>query len=319
MRWSFPLIRRGTPPIHVGVDIGQSGVRLVALEPGPTPRIVGWSSQPGPEGRDDGAARPDREWLVAALGNAAAEIGIHEPTAAVAIPIEGIATRCIPLPPGLSHRAVHARINLAMAEQLPEAVSDFCVDYRPDDGAVDDHERQTWRVVAARRSHVAWRVAAIKALGWRCPLVDVESHAIARALRLSSPAERDFITGVVDAGYRLRFSVCDGDSLIHDQDHGPPQPDTPEAVAQRIGLALSVYQGLDYARAVDQILLVGGRACSRLADSLAEQTQLPTRIADPFTALSARDSDNPRIAQAHRYPVALGLARHLGSRHAHWR
>jgi type IV pilus assembly protein PilM len=318
MRWSLPLIRRRTP-IHLGVDIGRSGVRLVALAPGPKPRLVGWGSQPGPEQPGDGQAKPDREWLLTALDQAAAEIDIHDPIAAVAVPVEAIATRSVPLPPEISHRAVETRIGLAMAELLPESVSDFCVDYRADDRTVDANDNRPWQVVAGRRSHVAWRVEAIKALGWRCPLVDVESHAIARALRLSAPDGHEGITGVVDAGYRLRFSVCDGDSLIHDQDHGPPQPDTPEAVAQRIGLALSVYQGLDHARAVDRILLVGGRACPPLAESLAEQTRLPTRIAEPFSALSPEDSGLARIAQPHRYAVALGLALHLGSCHAHWR
>ena len=317
------LIRRHNHPM-VGLDLGATAVKAVGLRRRIDKVVIsGFAIEPIAAAADPADPDvPDRA-LTAAIQRAARAAAPGARVAATALPDEEAITRMIDVPAGLDDKALRTRVSLDIEASLKQPRHELACDFRrlaadPDTG------KQPVRVVAARAGALARRRTWLAAAGLQCRLVDLDSHAIARA----ALADRRLHTGpddppiaLLDMGTRLHLTVFDRQRIHYRQDHalgtGPDNSDCVRIIEQ----ALAMHHGGSDARAPGVLALTGGGANPPLTAALGRRLAGRCQPIDPLHALDIDETVDMDglTASMPRLLTATGLALHAGDPNAHWR
>ncbi len=299
----------------LGVDIGATAIKVAAMDfRHGIPSLSGFAIETRPAGAEASSVMIRR---AVAASTARGRI------AATAVPAEAVITRVIKVPHGLDETALRARVSLDIEDSLRQPPDDVAHDFRMlRDGQAG--ESQTVLVVATRRDELQARRELLAASGLRCRLVDVDTHAMARAALVDTrlrPSDDTRPTALLDIGTRLRLTVFDRRRILYQQDHGMKADAGTDERLQVIERALAMHHGSQESRLPAVLALAGGGTDRQLAIALAERVDIPAYCVDPRPAITVDEplGNDPFTARLPRLLTAIGLALHAGDAHAHWR
>ncbi|TVO61751.1 type IV pilus biogenesis protein PilM [Spiribacter vilamensis] len=316
-------VRNRRHPI-VGLDIGTTAIKAVGLKRCAERVIIsGFGIEPVAATATSADPGIPGKALTAGIRHAVNAAAPGARVAATALPDEEAITRMLEVPAGLDDRALHTRVSLDIEASLKQPRHELVCDFRR--LAVDpDSGKQPVRVVAARAEALTRRQRQLKAAGLQCRLVDLDSHAIARAA-LADPrlhtGPDDPPIALLDIGTRLHLTVFDRQRIHYRQDHAlGGRPDDDDRL-RGIEQALAMHHGSSDARAPDVLGLTGGAITSSLADALGRRLASRCQRIDPLHALETDEAvDTDTLAGSMpRLLTAIGLALHAGDPNAHWR
>jgi type IV pilus assembly protein PilM len=196
-----------TPPT-VGLDIGSSAVKAVALKRG----RAGWSliaagEAPIPEGimQDGAAAEP------AAVSEAVQQVlkSLHLRRARVAAALSGHAVIVKRLSlPSMSEAELNDAIPWEAEQYIPFDLSEVQLDYQVVNNAGEPGKTSLdVLLVAAKRDRIDDRAGVIAQAGWRPVVLDIEAFALANAYQMSYPERTDPLAALIHVGRSVTI-VC---------------------------------------------------------------------------------------------------------------
>jgi type IV pilus assembly protein PilM len=196
-----------TPPT-VGLDIGSSAVKAVALKRG----RAGWSliaagEAPIPEGiMQDGAASEP-----AAVSEAVQQVlkSLHLRRARVAAALSGHAVIVKRLSlPSMSEAELNDAIPWEAEQYIPFDLSEVQLDYQVVNNAGEPGKTSLdVLLVAAKRDRIDDRAGVIAQAGWRPVVLDIEAFALANAYQMSYPERTDPLAALIHVGRSVTI-VC---------------------------------------------------------------------------------------------------------------
>lgn len=317
------LPRRHCRPI-VALDVGTTAIKAVGLKRcADRVTISGFAIEPVAGTAAPADAGMPGAALTAGIRHAvnAAAPGVR--VAATALPDGETITRMIEVPANLDDKALHTRVSLDIETSLKQPRHELACDFRR--LAVDpDSGKQPIRVVATRADALKRQQMQLKAAGLECRLVDLDSHAIARAA-LADPrlhtGPDDPPIALLDIGTRLHLTVFDRQRIHYRQDHALGARVDNDDRLRSIEQALAMHHGSSDARVPGVVGLTGGAVTSSLADALGRRLASRCQRIDPVHALDIDEAvDTDALANSMpRLLTAIGLALHAGDPNAHWR
>jgi type IV pilus assembly protein PilM len=295
----------------IGVDIGSSGVKAIALR------------------------QTRRGWTL--IGTAEARIG-SEPGTSDADPVEvGGAVRDAlealrlpraPVAAALSGHVIVKRLSLpAMTEvELAQAISweaEQCIPFDLADVQLDyqvisprtgpSTTTQDVLLVAARKDRVEDRVALITHADRRAVVLDVAALALANAYEMNYPERTDALAALIHVG-RETTIVCllERGEVASTRDISMGARVVREATKQ---LVLEIRRTIDFFRGatpgadLERVVLSGG-ACTAegLANLLATEFAATVEVFDPFRRIARRKNTGGGEGLGAAYALAVGLA-----------
>ncbi|SFD56307.1 type IV pilus assembly protein PilM [Thiohalospira halophila DSM 15071] len=327
----------GSTPL-LGVDIGTSAVKVVALPRRHSPR---WSVVPLPDGVVSEKQVQQPEAVATALRTALGELGRPPRRAALAVGGAAVMTREWRLPANLEEEELEARVREEAASALPFDPASVYLDFQVLGPDPDDAGLCQVLLAASRADQVDGRLAAAREAGLRPLLVDLESFALEQSaaamagegeavavadigatsmtLALAGGGGHHFSRSQALSGTPLATALSSARGMTRvEAENALRQGEVPaddlvtpfvEAVAAQLNRLLPL--AADQAgRGADRLLLAGGGALTPgIAAALRDALDLPVALARP---LSRKGDEAP--AGLRGMEPALAVAAALGRR-----
>lgn len=231
----------------VGVDIGSSSVKLVALtKHGQSYQIEGYAIVPLPptsvvDGNVEGVVEVSE-----AIERAVILCGGKLSHAITAVPASAVITKKIEVSKAFSGVELEDQVKVEADQFIPYPLNEVALDFEQLGDSENSAGLQAILLVACRKKDVDSREEAIKGAGLVCDVVDVDTYAVERALPLLEPeCAADSITGVVDIGAAtLTLNVFRGEKIIYNREQAFGGNDLVNLIHQMKGLDLSEVERL---------------------------------------------------------------------------
>ncbi len=312
----------------LGLDLGSSSVRLVALDRSLSGQ---WSLE------TCASERLQPGWIVSDTIEKFEEVaqtikrlvkksGVKTKNVAMALPASAVMTKRVLVQSDLSDVDFEAQVEAEISPYLPWSLEDANVDFSVLGPAQSDTELEVL-VAAARREKVEERQSLAEAAGLKLVAVDVEPYVRARAVAYAETEGRTggHVTAIFDIGsVSTSLHAVRGDEVLFDRDlsFGGAQlsqllertfnlsptdaerqkrgRDLPSGFESRVfspyiaNLAVEVERGLQFfhgasTQRAHQIVLSGGGAClPGLAKAVGAQTGLPCVLANSFSGFQIK-------------------------------
>lgn len=197
------------PPL-VGLDIGSSAVKAVALKRG----RAGWSlvaagEAPMPDGavKDGAAAEP--EAVSEAVSQVLDSIKMRRARVSAALSGHAVIVKKLSLPT-MSEAELGDAIPWEAEQYIPFDLSEVQLDYQVVNSAVQSADGKTSLdvlLVAAKRDRIDDRAGVISQSGRRPVVIDIEAFALANAYQLNYPERTDPFSALIHVGQNVTI-VC---------------------------------------------------------------------------------------------------------------
>lgn len=323
----------------LGVDIGATAVKLVELSHhAGGRRVEAWAIEPLPSNVVSAGSIGDVGTVGEAIRRAVKQAGSRTRQAAAAVSASATATRTLPFDAALTDAELEVEVALEAEDSLPFEDADLAVDFQAMQLSAQDPAKVDVQLTACRREHVAVREAALKRGGLKAVAVDVETHCLHRAARVSWPcAVAEQPAALVDIGAeRVSLTVFHKEAAMFTREEALRAPGLAESqllpamaappghmaassvdgVVQTISRLLRLGEAA-LGKPVASLLIAGGGArLDGLADSAAERLQRAAEVANPFVdmAVAERIDGAALAAHAPALMTACGLALFDGPR-----
>jgi type IV pilus assembly protein PilM len=310
----------------VGVDIGSSSVKLVALtKHGQSYQIEGYAIAPlPPTAVVDGNVEIPSE-VSDAIERGLKMCGIKLTHAVTAVPSSAVITKRLEISNAFAGLDLEDQVMVEADQFIPYPLDEVALDFEvlgPVDKAPELNEIL---LVACRRDDVDSREDAINGSGLKCEVVDIDTYAIERTLPLlESQVESGAIIGVVDIGAAtLTLNVFRGNRIIYNREQafggndltnmihqhkgmevaevehllrsGELDSETVEtlvlpfrqSVVQQVSRALQFYYSSGSQGQLSKLYLAGGTSgLDGLAEMIEEEVGAVTQVANPFDKMN---------------------------------
>ncbi|WP_293914718.1 type IV pilus assembly protein PilM [Deinococcus sp.] len=171
-------------PVAIGVEIGTSAIKVVALKPGSPPVLLHAVMTPTPIGsmRDGMVVEPQA--VATELKRLLAQHRITTKYAVTAVPNQQAVTRNI-MVPRMEHKELQEAIKWEAERYIPYPIDEVSLDFDVlDDMSQIGEESQMEVVIAAAPSEaIARQVEVLRLAGLEPVIIDLKSFATLRALR----------------------------------------------------------------------------------------------------------------------------------------
>ncbi|AFZ69236.1 type IV pilus assembly protein PilM [Deinococcus peraridilitoris] len=171
-------------PAAIGVEIGTSAIKIVALKPGSPPQLTHALMVPTPIGsmRDGLVIEP--QTVASEIKNALAKHGIQAKYAVSTVPNQSAITRNI-MVPKMERKDLDEAIKWEAERYIPFPIDEVTVDYDllDDPKQVADEGQMEIVIAAAPTEAVARQVEVLRLAGLEPLIVDLKPFAALRALR----------------------------------------------------------------------------------------------------------------------------------------
>lgn len=309
----------------VGVDIGSSSVKLVALsQHGQSYRIEGYAcvSLP-PTAVVDGNVEIPGE-VSDAIERGLKLCGGKLSHAVTAVPSSAVITKRMEISNAFAGLDLEEQVQVEADQFIPYPLDEVALDFEVLGPVEKAPELNDILLVACRRDDTDTREDAINGSGLKCEVIDIDTYAIERTLPL---LEHDLsaapVIGIVDVGAAtLTLNVFKGSKIIYNREQafggndltnmihqhkgmevteverllqsGGLDGDTMEnlvlpfriTVVQQISRALQFYYSSGSQGQLSKLYLAGGTSgMEGLADMVADEIGVPTEVANPFRNL----------------------------------
>lgn len=196
-----------TPPT-VGLDIGSSAVKAVALKRG----RAGWSliaagEVPIPEGSIQDGAAAEPAAVSEAVGQVLKSLHLRRARVAAALSGHAVIVKRLSLPT-MSEAELNDAIPWEAEQYIPFDLSEVQLDYQVVNNAGEPGKTALdVLLVAAKRDRIDDRAGVIAQAGWRPVVLDIEAFALANAYQMSYPERTDPLAALIHVGRSVTI-VC---------------------------------------------------------------------------------------------------------------
>lgn len=177
------LFRRAPAPL-VGIDLSTSSVKVVELVPGQhtSMRLERYAIEPIERGSIVDGNIENVEAVAEALTRALRKCNSSARDAALALPPASVITKKILVPIGMREEDYEAQVEAEASQYLPFPIDEVNLDFQLLGSAADAGDEIEMLLAASRKEKVDERAAVAEMAGLRPVLMDVENHALQRAL-----------------------------------------------------------------------------------------------------------------------------------------
>lgn len=169
----------------VGIDINQFGVNLIEISVhNGTHCIEGFANEILPLGAIEGNTIQNSYAVSECIKRAILKGNIHGKKAIVAIPDAAVITKIISINAGLREREIEEFIKMDSENYVPYPSHEINVDFQIVGPSINNLAMQDVRVFVSRTEKVNELVTAVSRAGLEVKVVDIESHAMQRAVQL---------------------------------------------------------------------------------------------------------------------------------------
>jgi type IV pilus assembly protein PilM len=194
-------------PPSVGVDIGSSAIKAVALRRG----RGGWvliaaGEAPLPDGIIQDGAASEPTIVSEAVSGLLDSMHIRRARVAAALAGHAVIVKRLSLPP-MSRAELTEAIPWEAEQYIPFDISEVQLDYQVLDSADAAKNALDVLLVAAKRDRIDDRTSLIAQTGRRPVVLDIEAFALANAYQMNYPERSDALTALIHIGQHLTI-VC---------------------------------------------------------------------------------------------------------------
>lgn len=317
----------------VGVDIGSSSVKLVALsQHGQSYRIEGYGIVALPP-----AAVVDGNVEIPGEVSAAIERGLRLcggklNNAVTAVPSSAVITKYLEISDAFVGMELEEQVKIEADQFIPYPLDEVALDFEVLGPVEKSPDLNEILLVACRRDDTEAREDAIRGSGLKCGVIDIDTYAIERTLPLLVP---DFGSasnvGIVDIGAAtLTLNVFRGSKMIYNREQAFGGNDLTNMIHQHKGLEIAEVEQLLHSGGFDEetlndlvlpfrmtvvqqvsralqfyyssgsqgqlnkLYLAGGvSGMEELAAMVFEETGVDAEIANPFRGVEVDSKINP--------------------------
>ncbi|MGO4999485.1 type IV pilus biogenesis protein PilM [Oceanisphaera sp. W20_SRM_FM3] len=154
--------------------------------------------------------------VVLALGELRRLLKVRRRNVATAVTGSSVTTKILHVPNSLPAEMLALHVQQAAAGQLPFPLADISLDFEMLKPCALHADCDQVLLSAARTEHVQARVKALRQAGWRAQIVDIGSHALARAVSfLLQPQPGQLVATLELNTESLTFMVLADDEIIY--------------------------------------------------------------------------------------------------------
>ncbi|WP_415883239.1 type IV pilus assembly protein PilM [Neptuniibacter sp. QD34_54] len=226
----------------VGLDIGSSSVKLVALSKsgsGYTLEAYAVVSLP-PTAVIDGNIQDVGE-VAETIEKAVKVAGGKMSSAIAAVPASAVITKRIEMSNAFTEFELEDQIKVEADQFIPYPLDEVALDFEVIGPVKNNDNLDTVLLVACRKTDVEQREDAISNAGLQCSIVDVDTYAVERAFPLTSSEPRDEtdLVGVVDIGAAtLTLNVFKGNEIVYSREQAFGGNDLTNTIHQQYGMSI---------------------------------------------------------------------------------
>ncbi|WP_188630480.1 type IV pilus biogenesis protein PilM [Oceanisphaera marina] len=220
--------RRSHAHCMIGVDFGSHSIKALALTGLPHAcRLAAMASVATPAGSILDHQLQDIPPVVSALKQLRRLLDCSYHNVATAVTGSSVTSKIIQVPASLTADVLALHIDQEAAQHLPFPLDEISLDFEVLGPSEQHPERNKVLLSAARTDNINSRVDALQQAGWQTRVVDIGSHALARAISallvaqphlvtIASPPDAPHLLAVVDIGAQgLTFMVMADNEVIH--------------------------------------------------------------------------------------------------------
>lgn len=207
----------------VGVDVGESAVKLVQLaRGGKTHTVQGVAIIPVPRNLFVEGQAVDGEQIGALIKQSLREHKINAKDAVACVNFSDVISKRLLVRADLRDRDLEQWIEYEVDKFVPFPVADLNIDYHFIDGSDDTREREV-QVIACRKQTVEHLKLCIESAGLNPVAIDVAHHALVRAsksvVQSMAGGGMNDLTAIIDIGMSsTRFYVFAGDKMVYQRE-----------------------------------------------------------------------------------------------------
>lgn len=316
----------------IGVDIGSSSVKLVALSGHPShPQLDAYAivSLPSTAVVDGNVQEVDA--VVDAIERGLKVSGSKLKSAITSVPSSAVITKQLQISNAFEGLDLEEQVRVEADQFIPYALDEVALDFEVSGPVEGSPTLNEILLVACRRDDVASREEVLESAGLKCEVVDVDTYVYERVLPLLSEAVKDQTIGMVDVGAAtLTLNVLRGGKVIYNREQafggneltstisqqygidigevekqirlGELNPEIVEmlivpfasAVAQQVSRALQFFYSSGAQNQLNKLILCGGVAGIEKIDEIVQaEVGVTTEVANPFEGMKAASKINP--------------------------
>lgn len=213
----------GKVEVLAGLDIGTTTIKFVELE-GTTPqnmRLVRYAVESLPKdliSSED--ATVNMEQMAEAVRRCWKKSGSSLKTVAVALPPSSVITKRVTMPRSDREDELITQVEAEANQYIPFPIDEINLDFQVLGASSADETDDDVLIVAARKDKVDERLAVVEAAGLKVAVMDVESYALANALRalvLDENLHKSVALFDIGAQAGHMYVIKDGD-IVHTRD-----------------------------------------------------------------------------------------------------
>ncbi len=227
----------------VGVDIGSSSVKLVALSNNAGQfSLDAYAIIPMPPAAVIDGNVQDVGQVSDAVERAAKVAGGSLGGVVVAVPSSAVISKHIELSNAFSELELEEQVKLEADQFIPYPLEEVAIDFEVTGPTVHNADLNQILVVACRRGDVELREDAVNGAGLRCEVVDVDTYAVERAFAELEGEETDeeSLVGIVDVGAAtLTLNVFRAGEIVYNREQAFGGNELTNSIHQHYGIPLN--------------------------------------------------------------------------------
>ena len=328
----FENIRNRNSNALIGIDFGSHSIKALAISKGGgTFQIDAVAEAPIAKGLIVDNHFQDITKLTQVIKQIRKNFPASYKNAAIAVTGADVITKVIPMSAGLSDLELEAQVELEAENSIPFPLDEIFLDFEVISPNENNKELNDVLVSAARKETVLSQVDCVEAAGLTTKVVDVASHALARACELLFTRE-DYDKGiaVVDIGAsQMMLNILHQGQVIFSRfknhggaictqmmadhygfkfneaekikiEHNWPVDCDVDVVAPFVNMTINhlrydlrMFTNAPDNIKVEKLILTGGcQLLPELASQLSEELDLDVEIADPFIGFEYKNESD---------------------------
>ncbi|EAR61420.1 type IV pilus assembly protein PilM [Neptuniibacter caesariensis] len=226
----------------VGVDVGSSSVKLVALSKsgnGFSLEAYAVVSLP-PTAVIDGNIQDVIE-VTTTIEKAVKVAGGKMSSAVAAVPASAVITKKIEMSNAFTEFELEDQIKVEADQFIPYPLDEVALDFEVQGKVPNNDSLNKILLVACRKSDVEQREDAIGGAGLKCLVVDVDTYAVERAfpLLINEEVGSENLVGVVDIGAAtLTLNVFKSGEIVYSREQAFGGNDLTNSIHQQYGMSI---------------------------------------------------------------------------------
>jgi type IV pilus assembly protein PilM len=226
----------------VGVDIGSSSVKLVALSRhGSTIGLDAYATVSLPPTAVVDGSVQEVQPVAEAISRAAKICGLKQALAVAAVPSSAVIIKRMELSKAFTEIELEDQVKVEADQFIPYPLDEVALDFEVVGESRAHPDLNELLLVACRRDDVDQREDAINAAGLKCQIVDVDTYAMERVfpMLLAEQHNSEEMIAIVDVGAAtLTLNVLRDQKIIYNREQSFGGNDLTTSIHHQFGLSV---------------------------------------------------------------------------------